>query len=213
MPIILLLLSVAVLSLLTGNSYADVFSDTELSFFTLSSPNLFEYICAIKLLLSSISSGSSFSFLNFLNKLPNDFSSTLLSYFICSTGAVLTIIVSIGTVFVSSFGFSVSATRSPFNKLSLIAWYTALNTLLSSSNLTSNFAGCTFTSTFCGFISIFKTKKPYFPIVIKPLYPCSAALVSVLSFTYLLFTKNNWFERFERAITGFPITPVTVMSS
>ena len=36
---------------------------------------------------------------------------------------------------------------------------------------------------------------------------------NVLSFTYLLFTKNNWFERFERDIDGFPITPEIFISS
>ena len=56
---------------------------------------------------------------------------------------------------------------------------------------------------------MFKIKNPCFPIVTSPLKPCSAAPVSVLSFINLLFTKNNWFERFEREIIGLPITPVT----
>ena len=38
---------------------------------------------------------------------------------------------------------------------------------------------------------MFNTKNPYFPGNNIPLKACSAALVSVLSFIYLLFTKNN----------------------
>ena len=85
----------------------------------------------------------------------------------------------------------------------------ALNTFPSSSNLTSNFAGCTFTSTLEGSISIFKIKNPYLPMVINPLNACSAAAVNPLSFIYLLFTKNSWLERLEREISGFPTTPFT----
>ena len=117
---------------------------------------------------------------------------------------------------VSSLNSSVLSgfpTKSPFNNASFIAWYIALNTLLSSSNLTSNLAGCTFTSTFSGFISKFNITNPYFPIVIIPLKACSAALVKVLSFTYLLLTKNIWLALLEREIIGFPTTPVTFISS
>ena len=109
--------------------------------------------------------------------------------------------------------FSEFATNSVFNKLSFIEWYIAWNILLSSSNLTSNLAGCTFTSTLAGFISMFNTTKPNFPIGIKPLYACSVAAVKALSFMYLLFTKNNWFDLFDLAISGFPITPVIFISS
>ena len=109
--------------------------------------------------------------------------------------------------------FSVSATNSLFSKVFFIAWYIDWNILFSSSNLTSNFAGCTLTSTFEGFILIFNTTNPYFPIGIKPLYACSVAAVNILSFIYLLFTKNNWFDLFDLAISGFPITPVISISS
>ena len=85
--------------------------------------------------------------------------------------------------------------------------------MFSSWNLTSNLAGCTFTSTLAGSIPKFNITNPNFPIVIKPLYACSVAAVNVLSFIYLLFTKNNWFDLFDLAISGFPITPVTVISS
>ena len=108
---------------------------------------------------------------------------------------------------------SVFATNSAFNSASFIAWYTALNTKFSSSNLTSNFAGCTFTSTLLGFISIFKTKKQNFPNGNIPLYALSAAADKDLSFINLLFTKNIWYALFERAISGFPTTPLMCMSS
>ena len=60
---------------------------------------------------------------------------------------------------------------------------------------------------------MFNTKNPCLPIVTNPLKACSAALVNVLSFINLLLTKNNWLDLFERAIAGFPITPVTFISS
>ena len=94
-----------------------------------------------------------------------------------------------------------------------MVWKTAWKTVLSSENLTSNFAGCTLTSTLLGSISKFKIKKANFPIGIIPLYACSAAAVRVLSFIYLSFTKNIWFDLLERAIAGFPITPFTLMFS
>ena len=108
---------------------------------------------------------------------------------------------------------SVSATKSPFNSPSLIAWYIALNIFVSSWNLTSNLAGWTFTSTFLGSISIFNTKNPCFPIVTNPLKACSAAPDKALSLTNLLFTKNNWLLLLDLEITGLPITPLTIMSS
>ena len=108
---------------------------------------------------------------------------------------------------------SVSATKSPFNNPSLIAWYMALNIFVSSWNLTSNLAGWTFTSTFLGSISIFKITNPYFPIGINPLKACSVADDNTLSFIYLLFTKNNWLLLLDLEITGLPITPLTIMSS
>ena len=102
---------------------------------------------------------------------------------------------------------------SIFKSESFIAWYTALNIKFSSSNLTSNFAGCTFTSTLLGFISIFNTKNPNFPIGNIPLYALSVADDNALSFIYLLLTKNIWYALFERAISGFPTTPVICISS
>jgi len=103
--------------------------------------------------------------------------------------------------------------KSFFNKVSFTAWYTDLNIFDSSENLTSSFAGWTFTSTFEGSISIFKIENAYFPIVSSPLNPFSIAPDNVLSFTNLLFTKNNWFDLFDLAISGFPITPEICMSS
>ena len=69
------------------------------------------------------------------------------------------------------------------------------------------------TSTFAGFISMSKITNPNFPIGIKPLKACSVAAETVLSFMYLLLTKNNWLERFDLAISGFPITPEILISS
>ena len=114
-------------------------------------------------------------------------------------------------IFVSSF--SDFFIKSFFNNVSFTAWYTDLNILDSSENLTSNFAGCTFTSTFDGSISIFNIENAYLPIVSNPLNPFSIAPDKVLSFTYLLFTKNSWFDLFDLAISGFPITPVMWISS
>ena len=56
-------------------------------------------------------------------------------------------------------------------------------------------------------ISKLSIKNENLPIGIIPLYACSAAAVKVLSLTYLSFIKNIWFDLFERAIAGFPITP------
>ena len=74
-------------------------------------------------------------------------------------------------------------------------------------------AGCTFTSTLAGFIFKFNITNPNFPIGIKPLYACSVADVNVLSFIYLLLTKNSWLVLFDLAISGFPITPLISISS
>ena len=108
--------------------------------------------------------------------------------------------------FISSV-FSLSVINPAFNNVSFIAWNIDLKAILSSANLTSNFAGWTFTSTFDGGISISKTKNANFPIGSIPLNACSTADDNVLSFIYLLFTKNIWLDLFDLAIVGFPITP------
>ena len=38
---------------------------------------------------------------------------------------------------------------------------------------------------------MFRTTNPNFPIGINPLYACSVAADKILSFIYLLFTKNS----------------------
>ena len=58
---------------------------------------------------------------------------------------------------------------------------------------------------------MFKIKKPYLLIGINPLNACSAAADKVLSFIYLPFTKNIWWDLLDLHISGFPITPETVI--
>ena len=94
---------------------------------------------------------------------------------------------------------------------SLTAWYTHSNTGRSFENLTSSFAGCTFTSTASGRMSMKSAQDGNFSGGMYDVYACSSAACTVRLLIYLRFMKKFCHVRLALGMSGDDIYPYVRM--